>query len=78
MMAPGVHDDLRDRGERRVEQDVDAGEGGKRRDQQHHAVDRVPLADDEQRRSHGERAEHVEEDRLKSQSRALRPPWRAG
>jgi len=45
----GVDDDLRHGGERRVEQHVEPGERAERRDEQHHAVHRVLLPDDEER-----------------------------
>ena len=57
----GVDDDLNDRDERRVEQDVQTGERAERGDEQQHAVDRIALRDDEQRRHDRDRREHVEQ-----------------
>jgi hypothetical protein len=42
-----VNDDLRHRHERGIELDIESGERAERRDEQHDAVHRVALPDDE-------------------------------
>jgi hypothetical protein len=61
----GVDDDLNDGNERRVEEDVESRDGAEREHQQQHAVHRVALPDDERRGEHRERAEDVEQHRLR-------------
>ena len=58
----GVDDDLRHGDKRRVQLDVQPGQCRERHDQEHHAVHRVALPDDEGRGDDGQTGEQVEDD----------------